>query len=102
MQSVRDLLDARRAASYPAELSEGEEVGGIALVMLDADIDGLAAAYLASGGTLRSDQWFTLRQCVADVRSVLPRLSGEPWVYFARLFALAQAMLRTAPDAVTR
>ena len=102
MPSVRDLHDARRASPYPAELSEATEVGGVALVMLDADLDGLATAYLASGGTLRADQWFTLRQCVADLRAVLPELSGEPWVYFARLFALAQAMLRSAPDAAAR
>ena len=102
MTSVRELFDARRASPYPPELSEAAEVGGVALVMVDADIEGLATAYLASGGTLRADQWFTLRQCVADVRTVLPALSGEPWVYFARLFALAQAMLRTAPDVATR
>ena len=102
MPSVQDLFDARRAAAYPSELSEAAEVGGIALVMLDADLEGLAAAYLASGGTLRADQWFTLRQCVDDVRTVLPALAGEPWVYFARLFALAQAMLRTVPHIAER
>jgi hypothetical protein len=102
MPSVRDLFDARRASTYPPELSEAADVDGVALVMLDADVEGLAAAYLASGGTLRADQWFTLRQCVDDVRTVLPALSGEPWVYFARLFALAQAMLRTAPDVAGR
>ena len=102
MQSVRDLLDARRASAYPAELSEGAEVDGVALVTLDSDIHGLADAYLASGGTLRPDQWFTLRQCAADARGVVPQLTGEPWVYFARLYALAQAMLRTAPDSAAR
>jgi hypothetical protein len=48
MQSVRDLFEARRASAYPAELSEAAEIGGVALVMLDADIDGLAETYLAS------------------------------------------------------
>jgi hypothetical protein len=102
MQSVRDLFEARRASAYPAELSEAAEIGGVALVMLDADIDGLAETYLASDGALRPDQWFTLRQCVVDARTVLPKLTGEPWVHFARLYALAQAMLRTAPDVATR
>ena len=102
MQSVRDLLDARRASPYPAELSERTEVDGVALVTLDSDIQGLADAYVASGGTLRPDQWFTLRQCLADVRGVVPQLTGEAWVYFARLYALAQAMLRTAPDPAAR
>ena len=40
--TVRDLLDAHNAAPYPPELSGGDEVAGVALVMLDADIAGLA------------------------------------------------------------
>jgi hypothetical protein len=99
MASVRDLLDTHTAAPYPAELSGGAEVAGVSLVMLDADIAGLAAAYLGAGGRLRADQWFTLRECAADARAVVPQLAGESWVYFGRLYALAQAILQDAPDA---
>ncbi len=98
MQSVRDLLAAHHAATYPAHLDGGDEIAGVALVILDADVAGLAASYLDAGGRLRLDQWFTLRECAADARSVVPLLAGEAWVYFARLYALTQAMLRTAPS----
>ena len=97
METVRDILATHNAAAYPADLSGGAEVEGVSLVMLDADIAGLAAAYLGAGGTLRADQWFTLRECAADARAALPALSGESWVYFGRLYALAQALLRDAP-----
>jgi hypothetical protein len=99
MDSVRDLFDAHADAPYPPELSGGDEVEGVSLVMLDADIAGLAAAYLGTGGALRADQWHTLRESAADARAVLPRLAGDAWVYFGRLYALAQAMLRAAPRA---
>jgi hypothetical protein len=98
MQAVRDLLATHNAAPYPADLSGGAEVAGVALVMLDADIAGLATAFLGAGGTLRPDQWFTLREAAADARGVLAELSGESWVYFGRLYALARAVLRHAPD----
>jgi len=65
--------------------------------MLDADIAGLAAAFVGADGTLRPDQWWTLHECAADVRAVVPQLEGEAWVYFARLYMLAQAMLRSEP-----
>ena len=96
--AVRDLLDAHNAAPYPSELSGGDEVEGVALVMLDADIAGLAAAYVGTGGALRPDQWFTLRESLADARAVMPHLTGEAWVYFGRLYMLGRAMLRTAPE----
>ncbi|MGZ8413707.1 MAG: hypothetical protein ACXWZS_12765 [Gemmatirosa sp.] len=99
IDSVRDLLEAHAAAPYPTDLSGGDEVAGVALVLLDADIAGLATAYVGAGGTLRADQWFTLRECAADARAVVSQLSGESWVYFGRLYALAQAVLRDAPDA---
>ena len=101
LTSVRDLLDAHNAAAFPAELSAGDEVSGVALVLLDADIAGLAAAYLGADGALPPEQWRTLRESAAVVRAVVPGLTGEAWVYFGRLHALAQAMLRAAPDAAS-
>jgi hypothetical protein len=96
MDSVRDLLEAHDVASYP--LAGGDEADGVALVLLDADIAGLATTYLASGGALPAEQWRALRECAAVARVVVPSLSGDAWVYFARLYALTQAMLRSAPD----
>ena len=98
MESVRDLLGAHDVAPFPSELSAGDEASGVALAMLDADIAGLAASYLEHGGALPMDQWRALGECAAVVRVLVPGLSGDAWVYFARLYALSQAMLRTAPD----
>jgi hypothetical protein len=99
MQSVRDILETHLAAGYPPGLASDAEIDGISLILLDADVAGLAESFLAAGGHLRPDQWFILRQCVAHTRAVLPELKDEAWVYFARLHALAQALLRSAPDA---
>ena len=97
MELIRDLLATHLTAGYPATLGGGAEIEGISLILLDADIAGLAESFLSSG-SLRSDQRFILRQCVADSMSVLPSLRGDEWVYFARLHALAQALLRSAPS----
>ena len=99
MDTVRDLLAAHSAAEYPASLAGGEEVGGVSLVMLDADIAGIAAAFVGADGVLRADQWWTLHECADDVRAVERQLEGDAWVYFARLYAIAQAMLRHEPVA---
>jgi hypothetical protein len=93
--SVRDLFDTHTGASYPPALTGDAEVAGVSLVILDSDISGLAQSFIAAGGALRADQWMTLRDCLAHTRSVLPELTGESWVYFARLYALGQAMLRS-------
>ena len=99
VESVRDLLAAHDGASFPDSLSDGDDAEGVALVLLDADIAGLAASYIASGGTLPAEQWLVLRECAAVARVVVPNLAGDAWVYFVRLYALTQAMLRSAPDA---
>ena len=97
VESVRDLLAAHDDASFPD--SEGGDAEGVALVLLDADIAGLAASYLERGGTLPAEQWTVLRECAAVARVVVPNLTGDAWVYFMRLYALTQAMLRSAPEA---
>jgi hypothetical protein len=99
MESVRDLLSAHDVAPYPAELPHEDDIAGVALVLLDADIAGLAASYLENEGVLPAEQWRVLSDCAAVARVVVPNLRGDAWVYFARLYALAQAMLRGAPDA---
>lgn len=98
MESVRDLLEAHDVAAYPAELSAEDESAGVALALLDADIAGLAATYIRNGGVLPAEQWRALNECAAVARVIVPGLSGAAWVYFARLYALSQAMLRTEPD----
>ena len=98
MESVRDLLAAHDAARFPDSLSDGGDAEGVALVLLDADIAGLAASYIAGRGTLPAEQWRVLRECSAVARVLVPNLTGDAWVYFARLYALTQAMLRSAPE----
>ena len=97
--SVRNLFETHTGASYPPALSGEAEVAGVSLVILDSDISGLAQWFIAANGALRADQWLTLRDCLAHARSVLPELTGESWVYFARLYALGQAMLRSREQA---
>jgi hypothetical protein len=96
--SVRDLFETHSGTSYPPALSGDAEVAGISLIILDSDITGLAQSFIATGGALRADQWFTLRECLDHARTILPALTGESWVYFARLYALGQAMLRSRRD----
>lgn len=98
MESIRNLYETHLAAGYPPGLAGDAEIEGVALILLDADIVGLAEAFLASDGQLRPDQWYTLRQCRVVTHVVLPHLVGGEWVYFARLHALVQALLRSSPE----
>ena len=94
-ESVHDLFEMHKSAAYPPALAGDAEVAGVSLIILDSDISGLAQSFIATHGSLRADQWITLRDCLAHARTVLPELTGESWVYFARLYALGQAMLRS-------
>jgi hypothetical protein len=96
--SVRDLYETHSGAPYPPALSGDAEIAGVSLVILDSDISGLAQSFIATDGALRRDQWLTLQDSLMHARTVLPALTGESWVYFARLYALGQAMLRARPD----
>jgi hypothetical protein len=98
IESVRDLFETHSGASYPPALAGDAEVAGVSLIILDSDITGLAQSFITNDGALRADQWLTLRDCLEHARTVLPSLTGESWVYFARLYALGQAMLRSTRD----
>ena len=102
MAELHALLAAHVGAEFPAALAGGASVADVSPAMLEADVTTLATAFVATfegtGGTLRADQWWTLRECAADARTLVPKLTGEDWVYFARVYAIAQAVLRHAPD----
>lgn len=98
--SVRDLYETHSGAAYPPALSGDAQVAGVSLIILDSDISGLAQSFIATDGALRPDQWVTLQDSLTHAREVLPALTGESWVYFARLYALGQAMLRERPGGV--
>ena len=97
MDALRALLAAHADAEFPSELAGGAPVADVSPVMLEADVATLATAFVQSGGTLRPDQWWTLRECATDARTLVPRLTGDAWVYFARVYAIAQAVLRHDP-----
>jgi hypothetical protein len=97
MAELHALLEAHAGAEFPAALAGGASVADVSPAMLEADVTTLATAFVATGGTLRADQWWTLRECAADARTLVPQLTGEAWVYFARVYALARALLRFDP-----
>ena len=101
LAALHALLAAHGDADFPSALAGGAPVADVSPILLEADVTALAAAFVQSNGTLRPDQWWTLRECAADARTLVPQLTGEAWVYFARVYAIAQAVLRHAPDAAT-
>ena len=101
MAELHALLEAHVSAEFPVALAGGASVADVSPAMLEADVTTLATTFVATGGTLRPDQWWTLRECTADARTLVPRLTGEAWIYFARVYALAQALLRFDPTPPT-
>jgi hypothetical protein len=97
LDALHALLAAHADADFPDALAGGAPVADVSPIMLEADVTALATTF-AHSGTLRPDQWWTLRECAADARTLVPKLTGEDWVYFARVYAIAQAVLRHAPD----
>ncbi|GLC24680.1 hypothetical protein [Roseisolibacter agri] len=101
LAALHALLAVHGDAEFPEALAGGAPVADVSPIMLEADVTALATAFARSGGTLRRDQWWTLRECAADARTLVPKLTGESWVYFARVYAIAQAVLRHAPASST-
>jgi hypothetical protein len=98
VQPVVDLLSTHLTSKYPRSLAPDAEVERISLAVLDSDVTGIAQAFIKSGGSLSDDEWRTLRQCAVATKAVLPGLSQDAWIYFARLHAMTQALLRGASD----
>jgi hypothetical protein len=89
---VRRLWEEKQAAAFPD--CRGEEVDGVDLVLVDADLAGCVMHFL--GNQFRGDdfQRGILRQIAADLDRIVPKMSGEVAQYFEREALLAHASLR--------
>jgi hypothetical protein len=93
LEEGRRLWDEHWSAPFPSRL-RGEEIDGVDMVMLDADIAGCVQAWLGSNGQLDDQRHWQLQMCVDDLRQVLPTLEDpEERRYYERLDALARLAL---------
>lgn len=90
---VRRLWREHARAEFPEGLT-GEELAGVDLVMLDADIAGCVTTWLDSSGRLDDGRAALLRACLRDVSRVVPLLDmADELSYFSRLRELARMVL---------
>ncbi|MFF7887757.1 hypothetical protein ACH40F_40765 [Streptomyces sp. NPDC020794] len=66
-------------ADFPARL-RGEELAGVDMVMLDADIAGCVVTWQGNQGSLDEDRHQILLSCVRDLDKVLPLLTEWDWI----------------------
>lgn len=90
---ITEFLESHRRAAFPAGVRELTDVD---LTSLDDAVVGLAGSYL-DRGRLAPEEEAALAACVAALRRVVPELPGETREYFARLHALAVAVLHQLP-----
>lgn len=77
-------------AEFPARL-RGEEIEGVDMVMLDADIAGCVSTWLSRSGPLDYASQQALRKCIDDLDEVISRLDApEERAYYNRLRAMAE------------
>lgn len=88
---IVELLEAHDAAPFPAEC-RGAEIAAVDLMVLDADVVGLATSYLAAG-RLGEAQRLILEGCVTDAERVLPHLDSGARSYFVGVREIAAAVL---------
>jgi len=92
MEAVTRLWQAHLEAEYP-DGYRGEEVAGVELILLDADIAGCVSTYLADGGRLDLQRTAILGRCYRDAAVVVSELPSPAREYFARLERMAGAVL---------
>lgn len=90
---VARLWRKHQHAEFPARL-RGEELGGVDLVAVEADIVGCVENWRSSGGTLDEDRCEGLTRRIEDLDAVMPLLTSRVEVlYFERLCQLAVVVL---------
>ena len=90
---IETLWKEHCAAKFP-DSCKGEELEGIDLVLLDADIAGCVSAFIGDNGSLDAPRRQLLRELGAHaerVSTTLDPIAGRE--YFERLYRLSQMIL---------
>lgn len=91
--AVARLYEEHERAEFPSRL-RGEELAGVDLVMLDADIVGCVDAWQGSAGRLDAGRQSILRNCLDDLNRVVPLLTDDREArYYERLRELTRLVL---------
>jgi hypothetical protein len=93
LDHINELYREHELAPFPEGYAE-VEVAGVHLVLLDSDITGCIWTYLGSRGRLDWHHIDILRRCHQDACLVVPELTGDAQVYFARLERIAAEVLK--------
>ena len=93
MDELRRLWREHSEAPYPDGYRD-KEIGGIALILLDADIAGLVSQCLG-GARLDPERASILERCYRDAVAVTRELTGPAHDYFERLRRMAAIVLES-------
>jgi hypothetical protein len=88
---IAEFLENHLNTPFPPG-AHGLDLPNVDLELLDADVVGIAQAYLKEG-RLSREQRDILAACIGDIRRIIAQLPGDTHEYFARLHALAVAVL---------
>lgn len=92
---VAALWREHMEAPFPARL-RGEDVNGVDMVMLDADIAGCVVSCSYGAQRPSAEHRDVLRLCMEDLAKVLPDLSEGEARYYERLGRMGETILAAA------
>ncbi|MEU0790678.1 hypothetical protein ABZ342_11470 [Amycolatopsis sp. NPDC005961] len=90
--AVTALFEAHRKAPFPSRW-RGADVGGIDMVMLDANPAGCVSAWLEQQGLLDDRRWNVLAECEQRLIRVIPELDADGREYYRRLLDMTALVL---------
>jgi len=91
---IRHLWKQHLDRPFPPRM-RGEEIDGVDMVLVDADIAGCVQTWLGSSSSLDAGRIEVLRKCKGDLERVLPHLLDPHEAdYYAALHDLAVAVLQ--------
>jgi hypothetical protein len=94
--AVTQLWEAHSEAAFPRRLLY-DDVAGVEMVMLDADVSGCVSTWLSRDGSIDNWRWNILASRERDLELVLPKLSGQEAAYYQGLLDMAVLILES-PD----
>ena len=96
MTQIERMWTEHLATDYPQV--RGDEVAGVDLLLLDADIAESITTFLDNGGRLAPARRTLLESLARQARTAAQSLGGPARDYFSRLANVAELVVRTGVD----